>query len=325
MPLLAGFVRYAALTLVITIGVAAGILLTRGVDNVGGPSPAPTPTPSLRFVGVVADDARLLAADTARAWLVTRSEQLIPIANDGTAGEPIEIGFAPSDLDAIRDSAEDYGGPETVWLIAPNADLLRVDPTVGEVFRATGVRGTQISLGSGAAWVSRAGEITKVLPDLVTLTTSPFAAHRAADPFLVTSGSLWVADASGIERLDPATGRRGDRISGGVAALLEADGLVWAARGARLVAFDPASGEIRHTMPLPNGASNVVAMATHGNTIWLATSTGSQGPLLIGLDAATSQTISLTPLSTPSTSIAVVGNQVWTLDAAGHVGRYEPG
>jgi hypothetical protein len=90
------------------------------------------------------------------------------------------------------------------------------------------------------------------------------------------------------------------------------------------VGIDPGSGLAAITAALPT-ATDIVGMATHGNVIWLATAPGSRGPLLVGVDPATGQAISVTPLTTPAISVAVFGNQVWTLDAAGNVGRYEPG
>lgn len=325
-PILTGVARYAALTLVITIGVAAGILVTRSFEGVGGPTPAPTPTPSLRFVGNVSDHGRLLTNNTNRAWLVTGASELIPIEGDGTPGEPIAIDFAPSDVQTVIDPSRVYGGPETVWLIAPGADLLRVDPTVGEFVAAPGVRGTRVFLGAGAAWVSEAGEIHMVHADTMEVTTTyTVETHRAADAFLVAGGALWVADPAGIERIDIATGNRATRIPGTPAALLAAGDLIWVAQGPRLIGMGTVSGSVVRTVSLPSGAGTIVAMATHGNTVWLATGPGPGGPLLVGVEASTGQVISLTPVPTAPISIAVVGNEVWTLDAAGHVGRFEPG
>ena len=141
---------------------------------------------------------------------------------------------------------------------------------------------------------------------------------------LVDGNSLWVADPSGIERLDVSTGSRGTRIATSASALVAAHGLVWAAAGPKLVGIDPTSGNVAITAALP-AATDIVGMATHGNVIWLTTAPGPGGSLLVGVDPATGQAISGTPLTTPASAIAVVGNQVWTLDAAGNVGRYEPG
>jgi len=324
LPLLGGVARYAALTLVITIGVTAGILVSRNLESVGA-SPPPTPTPSLRYLGPASGDGALLTGDQGSAWLVTRARQLVPIDPDGSAGEPISLTFAPSDIITSNGSSGDYGGPRTVWLVAPDTNLLRFDPTVGEFVAARGATGTRVVLGADAAWVSRPGEVLKVDGGFMTLvSTLVVPGHRAEDPMLVVGNTLWVADPSGIERLDVSSGSRGTRIANTASALVAAHGLVWAAAGPNLVGIDPASGLAAITAALPT-ATDIVGMATHGNVIWLATAPGARGPLLVGVDPATGQAISVTPLTTPAISIAVVANQVWTLDAAGKVGRYEPG
>ena len=325
LPLLGGVARYAALTLVITIGVTAGILVSRNLESVGGSPPPPTPTPSLRFLGPASGDGALLTSDQGSAWLVTREGQLVPIDSDGAAGESISLTFTPSDLISSNGSSGAYGGPGTVWLVAPDTNLLRFDSAVGEFVAARDVTGARVVLGADAAWVSRPGEVLKVNAGFMTLvSTLALPGHRAEDPMLVVGNSLWVADASGIERLDVSSGSRGTRIANMANELVAANGLVWAAAGPNLVGIDPGSGLVAITAALPT-ATDIVGMATHGNVIWLATAPGSRGPSLVGVDPATGEAISVTPLSTPAISIAVVGNQVWTLDAAGNVGRYEPG
>ena len=326
LPILTGVARYAALTVVITIGVAAGIMVSRNVENVGGPTPPPTPTPALEFIGELSLDGRLLASDTSRAWVVTGTRQLIPIDAAGATGEAIDLTFMPADLAAVTDSSLDYGGPETVWLVAPDTDLLRVDPTVGEFAAAQGASGARLALGAGAAWISRADAVVEVDAAFMTLRgTVAVPGHRVDDPVVVVNDEAWVADATGIARLDPSTGGPLGRIPVVATDLVVARGLVWAAEGRRLRAINPDSGEVSATATLPLDIAPIVALATHGDLIWLATEAGPGGPLLIGVDAATGRTISLTPLTAPTISIAVVGNQVWTLDAAGHIGRFEPG
>ena len=317
--------RYIALTLVIAIGVAAGIVISRDVENASQPSPSPTSTPSLRLVGDVASQARLLTSNAVRAWLVN-ARSVIPVAPDGTLGEPISLTFAPADIVARTDQTPAYGGPETVWLVAPDGDLLRVDPTVGEFVATPGVRGSSLALGAGAAWVSRSGEVLKVdAAAMQLLTNVQVPRHLAGDEVFVAGQELWVITSSAIERVDATSGERRPPIPIAATALVAADGLVWAAEGPRLVGVDPTSGTTARSAALPNGIADIAALASHGDVVWLATGSGPSGPLLIGIDAASGRVVSTTSLATPAISIAVVGNQVWTLDAGGRVVRFEPG
>ena len=323
-PIVTGVARYAALTLVITIGVAAGILVSRNLENVGGPTPSPTPVPSLRSLGEITSDGRLLTSGPSGAWLVTGADQLVPIDAEGRLGVPIALDFAPSDIVARVDLLP--AAAERVWLVAPDTDLVRLEPGVGDLAVAEGASGTSVTHGPGVAWVSRAGEVLKVDSGLLTiLAIYAVPDHDVGDPMLVVGTTLWVVGASGIERLDSATGDRDARINITASALIGTRGLVWAAQGSGLIAIDATTGQPGRTAQLPSDASDILALATRGETIWVAAESGSGLAWLTSVDAETGQVTSLTPLATPVTSIAVVGNQVWTLDQGGHVDRFEPG
>ena len=325
-PGLVSIGRYVALTLVIAIGVAAGIVISTNIENASRQSPPPTPASSLRLGGEVASDARLIASDAARAWIVTRGNELVPIAPAGTRGEPITITYVASDVIARTDPGPTYGGPETVWLVAPDGDLLRIDPIAGEFVAVPGVRGSRVTLGGRAAWVSRTGEVLKIDPaQMQYLASFNVPDHRAEDPVLVVGNELWVGTASGIERLDAGSGNRRTAIPIAASSLVSAGGVIWAGEGTRLVGIDPTSATSTRTATLPIGTADIVALATHGDVVWLATGSGPNGPMLVGVDAVTGQVVSTTPLATPAISVAAVGNQVWTLDAGGRVVRFEPG
>ena len=325
-PIFASALRYAALTLVISIGVAGGIILTRGLPSVGGPTAPPSPSapiPSLRSIGGFDTNGRILAGGQGGGWLATASGELVPIdSSTAGLGDPVQIGFVPSDV-AVSVAAG-TGGRETVWLVAPDSSLMRLDPFVGELFGARGATGSRIALGAGAAWVGRADAVQRVdLDQLTDLGTFDIHGHRATDPLVAVGSELWVADAPGIDRLDTSSGALGTRIPVTATSLVVARGLVWAAERASLVAIDPGSGDIVRTAALPPDVATIVAVETHGDTLWLAAS-GPSGPLLVGVDPTSGRATTRTQLATPAVSIAVVGNQVWTLDAGGHVDRYAP-
>jgi hypothetical protein len=326
-PFLANVVRYAALTLVITIGVAGGILLTRGLPNVGGPSAPPSPsapTPSLRSLGGFDTNGRLIAGGQKGVWLATSTEQLVPI-DVGTAalGEPLEVGFTPADMAVELDSGT--RGAEWVWLVDPDAGLLRYEPGVGEVAAAPGAAGSRVAYGQGRAFVSQQGAIVQVDAGFMTLRGSfDVPDHRASDPLVSVGDTLWVADRAGIERIDVPTGARAARIEVTARSLVVSRGRVWASDGASLSGIDPDSGAVTVSAAVPSGTRTIDVLVTHGDVVWLA-ARGPEGPLLIGVDPSNGRPSSVTPLTTPAISIAVVGNQVWTLDSGGHVDRFEPG
>src|SRR4029079_2983607 len=141
---------------------SSGIRCAGRLPGVGGPTPSPTPMPSLRFVGVVADNGRLLASDAERAWLVSSSRELVPIDADGASGASIAIPFMPSDVVTATGRAIPLG-EMTVWLAAPDADLLGVDPSSGELVSTNGARGTRVAVGAGAAWLGALGQLIKVV------------------------------------------------------------------------------------------------------------------------------------------------------------------
>jgi len=323
-PLLRAAARYAALTLVIAIGVAAGIALSGRFPSVGGPTPSPTPMPSLRFVGVVADNGRLLASDAERAWLVSSSRELVPIDADGASGASIAIPFMPSDVVTATGRAIPLG-EMTVWLAAPDADLLGVDPSSGELVSTNGARGTRVAVGAGAAWLGAPGQLIKVVLGDDAHRTFQVPGHRAEDPILVVGNAVWAATSSGIARLDASAGAEEARIPIDASSMVFARGSVWVAQGSHLIALNPTSGTTSRSVALSSGAGDIVAIATHGGTVWVATAAGLGPPSLIGVDPTTGGVISITTVAAPAESLAVVGSQVWTLDASGQVGRYEPG
>jgi len=326
-PLLAALARYAALTLVITIGVAGGILLTRGLPNVGGPTAPPSPSraiPSLRSIGGFDTNGRILTGGERGAWLATAAAELTAIDPVTAApGEPVQLGFVPSDL-AVSIGTGARGG-ETVWAVAPGHDLLRLDPSVGELYAAGDAAGSRVALGTDAAWVGRQGAVVRIDARLLTnLGSIALPNHRATDPVVVIGDTLWAAEPAGIDRVDVSTGVHATRVSVAPGPLVLAGDVVWAADRGTLHGLDPASGQITRTAALPRGLGAIDAVATHGDTVWVVGS-GPGGPLLVGVDPRTGQAVSQTSLTTPAVSIALVGNQVWTLDSGGHIDRYAPG
>jgi streptogramin lyase len=185
---------------------------------------------------------------------------------------------------ALERGAFSGGAPivigDAVWVVGSER-ALRVDAGTGHVTRAIAlarsgdeVRGA-LRLGGDLLAVSAGGRVLRVdgrTGELKTAFRVPFSGVPA-----IFGGSLYLADRSGLARVDPRTGRtlwrtRIDRI-GPVAA---ARGLLWAEApgraGDRIVAVDPRSGRTASTVRV--GEFGVLSMQRVGSELWMATAGG---------------------------------------------------
>ena len=120
----------------------------------------------------------------------------------------------------------------------------------------------------------------------------------------VSSGSVWVADASNgtVSRIDPATGAQVDRINvgGDPASITSGAGAIWVANvdGATVLRIDPTTGTVTQTIPL--GGANPDALTFGAGRLWVADSTTR---MLYELDPATGHVLPSIPLDVSPVAI----------------------
>lgn len=334
-PLLTGVVRYAILTMAITVGVAGGILLSRGLPSVGPPptqTPAPTGTgqlPSLTRSETLPLGGRAIASGGASVWLTTAAGELFQLdPTTATEGDRLPIEPGVTDVAAranLTGKSDSFGSGETVWLVGPDINLLRLDAGVGQTTVAAGVEGTRVAIGGGAVWIGRDAQVLEVDPGLLTVVaTFEVAGHPAAAPILVVGDELWVADARTIERFALEGGTHRGTVTVGATALIAAGDLVWAAGASDLVGLEAATGSQRVVAGLPPDVIAITALAAGTDAIWTVIERGTTGSWLVGLDPTDGRATSLTPIDAPVRSIAAIGGSIWTLDESGVLGRYQP-
>ena len=132
----------------------------------------------------------------------------------------------------------------------------------------------------------------------------------------VSSGSVWVADASNgtVSRIDPATGAQVDRINvgGDPASITSGAGAIWVANvdGATVLRIDPTTGTVTQTIPL--GGANPDALTFGAGRLWVADSTTR---MLYELDPATGHVLPSIPLDVSPVAITFGSGRLW---AAGY-------
>lgn len=167
----------------------------------------------------------------------------------------------------------------SIWAAEPDAsEVVRLDPTSGQIIERIPVAGTPSALtaGGGAVWVTSVPgpKVDRIDPvtDSVTLSIPLAGARASAVAF--GFGLLWVADTTDETLLgfDPLTGalRHSFPLDIQPSALAVGAGAIWAADyGAGLVArIDPRSGG---SIPISVG-NGPVAIAVGASAVWVANS-----------------------------------------------------
>ncbi|HEX3265757.1 MAG TPA: PQQ-binding-like beta-propeller repeat protein [Candidatus Limnocylindrales bacterium] len=314
--------QYAALTVVIALGVAIGILATRSVPGPGDrPSAAPSGiapsgaspgvVPSLAAVAAYQLDATAMAADGISLWIATAGGDLIGL--DGESGAEVHrqpIRFAATDL-VVSDGL--------AWAVAPGHDLARIDLATSGIttFPAAGV--TRVALSPGLVWMASVGRVVALdQASGATVHDIAVAAHRDTDPIAIVGTEIWVATNAAIQRFDGSSGAAIGSIPGNATDLLEAAGLAWATRGVELARIDPGSAGPTFLEGMPDGA----LLATDGTLLWVAGSVGGGPGELVALDAGNGSVLSRTPISGEVRGLAAANGAVWLATADQRVRRY---
>jgi hypothetical protein len=322
---IAGVAQYAALTLVIAIGVAVGILATRPAPAVGPsatPLPSatsatmsPGPAPSLALGARYQLDVTALTGSDQALWVTTRDGRLVEL-DASTGGQRViaSLDFQPTQVAVAGGFA---------WLVAPGHDLERIELQTGEVLTTPSSAAARIVATLDTVWLGTSGRIFALdaRDPTVRLGDHQMPGHRDVDPLLVVGTQLWVGTNTSIVRLDAATGAQVGSLAGDATSLAFAGNAVWATRGVELLRIDPPSGSITYIEGMP------VAMdlAVSGNRLWLAGPPGARRGELVEVDLVSGAVLSRTSIESSLVGLAVAGGDVWVAgDQPGPIWRFSP-
>ncbi len=175
-----------------------------------------------------------------------------------------------------RDGAEP--GPT-----APSADtsaaLVRLDPETGEVLATfgglpnldlTSIRTEGLAVGEGGVWVGVPPNLVHVDPNRGTIESTIVLQSFSVLP-LVGFRTIWVAAATGVERINPATDevlrpirlrtQQGIATGGSIAI---GEGAVWVGDDQALYRIDPATSRVTREIPL----AGTTALAVGEDAVW---------------------------------------------------------
>ena len=144
-------------------------------------------------------------------------------------------------------------------------------------------------------------------------------------PLAVGGGAVWVLDAAvgGLWRIDRRTGRKRELADGLDALSLAAGGAVWVAGASSVTKIDPATGLVLGSASIGSGPpGETSAVALGGDAVWLVASSGSTLAELDPESVATRQTFSV---GRGPSGVAVGEGAVWVANSRdGTVTRVDP-
>ena len=326
--------------------------------TVGPPTIEPSNQPSV--AAKIAVPAAALAAGPDAVWALQRSEvasdpgRLVRIdPRTNRPGASIEVGVGPTAVAADADAVWVVNGPVD-GLAVPYPmmnSVMRIDPRTNQVVATIRVADPQdVAIGFGSTWVTaldvvesthsliRIDPVTNTITQRIELGSSSGAfAHLA-----VGDRHVWVTihpegsgdTATSLVRVDPETNQpippviALPALDSGTAPLAYGEGAVWVSRPgsptpSALSRIDPATGEVRATITVPDPSSiGLDVVATGGGYVWAA---GGQG-LLWQIDPRVNAPVA-NPLSigdTPAGAAADVlyaHGSLWAASGDGHIWR----
>lgn len=309
--LAAGVAQYAALTAVIALGVAIGILATRNVTGPGDsvpPSPSsrasvgstPSVVPSLSAAAAYPFDVTALTADAGSLWLATAGGDLVQLdAVTGAQRHRLALGFAATDIAISNGHA---------WAVAPGHDMVRVDLTTSALATVPDSAADRVAAGGPAVWAASENRLLGIDPGTLTISHDlAVPGHRALDPVTIAGSEVWVATNAAVLRYDTVSAAQAGSIPGDATDLLEAGGIVWATRGTELVRIVPETNATAFIGGMRDGA----LLGSDGVVLWLAGSVGGGPGELVAIDVASGAILSRTSIQGEVIGVAGTAGVAW--------------
>jgi hypothetical protein len=318
--------QYVALTIVVAIGVAGGIFLTRS-DSSGVATPSPRPAasspvpasptavspsigalPSLatidRFVMPPKPGPSAIRVMGSSLWVGTPTGEVVELdVATGTERSRTTVG-----VEAITITPVDG----ILWIGSGGPDLIWLDPTSHEVGTIRGAGGHTVVVAAGSLWVSRQEAFARIDPTRREVVGSiAVPGHRASDPAIVVGDELWTGAGPAMIRLAlPGGAGRGDIAAFPSALVTVPRGTVAIDRG-RLVQLSDASGILTAPPVLIDGLPDSSGEATVGNQLWVVGMMSGGPGEVVQIDLDTIRIVSRTSLGAGPRAIAVTGSSVW--------------
>jgi hypothetical protein len=315
-------IRTASAAGPIAIRVGAGSKLRCGPFTFV-PAPSPTPAPSLAAtIGATASVGDTLidvAADGSSIWTVDAIYSEAYKLDPGTGTAASTIDYSGGWLNLTLGCALGEG---SLWIAA--TDLFQNGGTVVRIKQGTStvdqrmyVPGFAVSVatGGGSVWVSAIGPSALLQIDPAkNQVVKSFSLPEAAGGLTFAGGSVWMAGATSVLRVDPATSvvTKID-LGSEVNDVAYGDGSVWATvdktgtASARLVRIDPATGSVIASVDI---AGSPYGVAVGSGYAWVAPSDDAN-PFAIAVSTASNSVVASVRLSQALGSVAIRGRSAW--------------
>lgn len=163
----------------------------------------------------------------------------------------------------------------SVWAIAPNYEVVRIDPRRNEVKAVVpGIAAVAVAAGRGQVWaLTDQGTLARIATGDNRVTARVSVPATGLTDLALGDGSLWATDPyqGTLWRVDPGTHDAGRTIDLGVGAdsVAYGSGAVWVANGLQgtLTRVDPATNRVVEVVPL---GSTPRAVAVGDGLVWVA-------------------------------------------------------
>jgi hypothetical protein len=316
-----------ALSLVIAVGVAAGILaanIVRPGIELGGrdadvrserPSTPPATATEPRPGGIptlpvesfqLRGAAFGLAATEDAIWAATNSGGSLDRIDPVTGGV-VGVIATGSEPDSVVEAAG------SLWVGHNGPDVVRVDPGTAEVAARIAAPVASVAEGEGAVWVATRNSLLRVDPrsNEVTHTVELEGMRDGTYGIAVGDGAVWAGGPGRVDRIDPDTREVVATVPVEGWKLALGAGSLWIAGGSDVWRVETETNAVVARVSVPS-VENIIWDGTH---IWtLGPCCPGNEPFLVQIDPATDAVVSQTPVGTnrPGAEGLTVGHgYVW--------------
>lgn len=321
--------QYVALTVVVAIGVAAGIMLSRS-DSAGPPSPdprpsapasaSPEPVPSLatvsRSVLSRAPGPSAIGVTAGRLWVGTADGTVVEIDSaSGTELSRTAVGPEPTTIRPFRDLLWiGSGGPDLVWL----------DPRTHQVGSISGAGGQTVVVAGDWLWVGGRDRFRRIDPaDRRVDGTIELPGRRDNDLALVVGDELWSAVGPSLVRLALPAGTKIDTMDLHPLDIVEGPQGVLAIDAGRLLQLSSPTAVLATPVTLLGGMPDPARLAVVDDRLWILGAFPGQASQVVAIDLRSLRIQSRTSPGGGGRALAVVGDSVWVGVDTGALVRLE--
>jgi YVTN family beta-propeller protein len=207
------------------------------------------------------------------AWSVAYGFGGAWIQVDPPVDQVVKVDAATSEVTLRVDGGRGVAiAEDAVWIAVGGEDVRKIDPDTGKVLMKAKVRGSYVSWGAGAVWVTVDGGIARVNPRSGAVVKIAIKAMEPTD-LHATDDGVWVTDKAGAQviRIDPRTNKVVAQIptGGGAHDLDVLGGAVWIANytANSVSRIDAATNQVVTTI---EGVGSGVGLAACRGNVWVS-------------------------------------------------------